>query len=392
MDSPPNSSSLSSNGTYSRGVKRSLREEISSNGSGLPASGQSSHVRQPALSVISHEPSATTSGAAYRSSDDPRPQLSRLVLGENYLSPRLQVTNPDPPTESESGADTEADIEPHIQEDGEMPIALQIQQSLSEASVYSTDSCLSNMSSHDSRLGNLDYPSDADSDIELTCMMGSVKIQQDHSGVEDQWEESDLAIEEDVDEDDIAQSSDEGYSSSRVSSESQDSGTYLEDVGRTNFASRVQEKLAARVQKTLSAIPDPIGTEVDLEEATPRVQYMVPNDDHGVTHDLLSSPTSASIDTTESVHPRTNLQRIPSSVREPRGSRRLPVPPTSATQTSFSEALCMPTSDSTVVNSQTRPSSDALRLTGESVSSVKKRIAALEQRVKTAEDKGDAYF
>ncbi|KAK7694963.1 hypothetical protein QCA50_002151 [Cerrena zonata] len=376
IDPLPGAGLLSPSGAYSHRVKHSLRGKDSD----LPASSRSSHVRQSALSSYIHGPSTTTSGARYGTSDNYQPQLSGFVPDETYLSPRLQVTNPDPPTQP----DVEVDSDNNIPEDFQVPIALHIQQSLSEASIYSTDSSVSNMTSNNPRLGSLDFPFDADSDAELEQMMGSVKIQQIQPDAEDE-DGSDFVKE--VDENG---SGDEGYSSSIISDNGEDSATSLEDVGRTHFTSRVREKLAARAQKMDHAIPVPIESETDLEEVTPRVQYTAPTDEHGATHDLPPPSTSASIGTTELVEPRSSLQRIPSSVRGPRSSRMLPRPPTSAIEiASTSDTHCMPINNSTTIIFQSRPSSDTLRLTGGSANSVKHRIAALEQRVKDVEGNDD---
>lgn len=219
--------------------------------------------------------------------------------------------------------------------------------------------------------------------------MNFAKKRQVRSNAEDEVG-YDLVAQE-VDEGNSGQSGDEGYSSSRMSSDSQESAAHLGAVGRVHFTSRVQEKLAARAQKTTHAVLLPIGSEVDLEEATPRVRYTAPTDKHGATHDLPSLSTSASIGTADSVNPRSSLEKIPSSVREPRSSRILPRPPTSAIQMALTSDASIPTNDSKTNISRSRPSSDALRLTGESANSVKNRIAALEQKVKDVEEHSDTY-
>lgn len=387
IDPSSNSCLLSPNSAYIRTITNPSQRKDFAGCSDVPASTHSNPSEHSVRSTHSYKNSTIRPGDMDQTADDSiqRPHLSSFVPTETYLSPRLQVTNPDPPTNSDS--DTEIGSVSSAQANEETPIALQIRSSLSEASVYSTSSYFSGITSYDSRLDSFECRSDGRSHIGLVSILEPGQKQPPKSSCQNDLDEFDRVFLPDRNHN-RERLDDEKYSS-RVSSDSEASST---DVSRMNFASRVQEKLAARVQKTANVIPPLEASETDyLDEAvTPRIQRSTATDEHEATHNLNFPSTTASQSFTSSVKLRSSPHRTPSSVRGPRRSRQLPRPPTSPLVASLApNGHDISASDSMITMPQINSPSDVIRLTGESV---KNRVAALEQRVRDAEDSGDAYI
>lgn len=312
----------------------------------------------------------------------------------------LRITNPDLPI---------VDI---VDKGGPLP------QSESDASVYSTETSDGHESDYaeysdtasisralERRLGNIDIPpdDDGDSDVEVEHAIGIARINQYG------WTDR-----PDFNSNDSISSSFYGDGESIISEAGLPITTQRsypgEGIGLTSFALRVQEKLIA--SDRMSSIGGAVQFAEDTipeEEATPRLTFRPPIT--SVLDDTLSETSRVALSMAN------KLSRVSGTVKGPRTSRRLPIPPPvsigpSCSTMSVMSSSCgvdsvrsgmssivtaMPTRSHTAPGRSVpcHPSLETMRR-GQSTGSassegVKGRVAAFEERLRVAHENGAAF-
>ncbi|KAI0080326.1 hypothetical protein K474DRAFT_1769559 [Panus rudis PR-1116 ss-1] len=332
----------------------------------------------------------------------------------------LQVTNPD--VEDTTSPSTSGPIQASLFEST----------AESKSSLSSTSSIFLG-DDEDRQLANLECAADFESDTELACVMESVKLEQRGLVLEDErasgvrintGNASTLAQTESTINGKIGAENlsdvDEGYGSnftspidSPISSPECNSQRGMAGIGLTSFARRVEEKLAATTTSQCSSSASSTDSSIAFfVRPTPSVvsAFQGSSSESCVDQDIEeATPRMASAHpVTQAAPPELSAAKARLSVRGPRGSRVLPRPPLHSASTSecilstnfpqSSSASCVPLSsvispenhDSWMRSSNNRPI-DALAQVGESSSSVKRHIAALEERMRLVQGSGSAY-